>query len=179
MTITLGFALAILGAVLAIGLAGIGSILGISRISAAASGLLSKEPKFFVKVLVFLFLPTSQAIYGFTVAFLILNSLGVLAGTPAPLTTDAGLAFLLLGLPVGILGGVSATLQGAVGVTAVNLIGKQEKLFVQGIIIISGSELIALFGFLVSLLGVMFLPVTGATVDPAADALRFFVGAVM
>ena len=175
---SLGFALAMLGAVIAVVASGIGSVIGISRAAAAANGLLTKEPKYFTKVLILMLLMTSQGIYGLTVSFLMLYNLGVVGGTIPAVTVEAGFTFLLLGLPVGVMGCVSAIMQGNVAVTAINLFGKQNKMFVQCILIISATEVFALFGFLISMLGVLFLATpellekTAEALPAAADALK-------
>jgi len=154
---TLGATLALAGAALAILLAGTGSAIGICRIGSAANGLLSKEPKHFSRLLILMLLPSSQGIYGLTVAFMLFVNLGVIGGDVLAISTSMGLAFLFLCLPVGIIGGISAMVQGNVGVTAVSLYGKQNKMFGNCIIIISASEVFALFGFLISMLGILFL----------------------
>jgi len=155
---TLGVAFALAGAAAAITFAGIGSATGVSRIGSASNGLLSKEPKYFSRLLILMLLPSSQSIYGLTVAFMIFVRLGVLPGMEmAMISTGTGLAIFFLGLPVGIVGGLSALAQGGTGVTAVNLFAKQNKMFGSCILIISASEVFALFGFLISMLGVLFL----------------------
>ena len=154
---TTGIALAMLGAALAILLSGVGSTMGVVKISNAANALLSKEPKHFSKLLILMLLPTSQSIYGLTVAFMTFVQVGLLGDGIIPLSTGTGLAILFLCLPVGIVGMISANLQGSAGVTAVNLYAKQNKMFGNCILIISASEVFALFGFLISILGVMFI----------------------
>jgi len=155
---TLGVALALAGAAVAIIIAAIGSTIGVGKISAASNGLLSKEPKHFAKLLILMLLPSSQSIYALTVAFMIFVRIGILPGAELQaITTDTGLAILFLCLPVAAIGGVSTVVQGNVGVTAVSLYAKQNKMFGSTILIISASEVFALFGFLISMLGVLFI----------------------
>ncbi|MCL2821728.1 MAG: permease [Firmicutes bacterium] len=155
---TIGVALALAGAAIALAVAAFGSSLAVGRMGAASSALLSKEPKYFSRLLILMLLPSSQVIYGLTVAFMIFVQLGVLPGaTLVPIDTQSGLGILFLCLPVGIIGGTSAIAQGNAGVAAINLFGKQNKMFGNCILIISASEVFALFGFLISMLGVMFL----------------------
>ena len=156
--ISIGAALAFAGAALAVLLAALGSVHGAVKIGSASSALLSKEPKFFSRLLILTLLPSSQSIYGLTVAFMVLVRLGVLPGAIfIPITTGAGLSILLLCLPVGIVGGISASWQGNIGVNCVNMFAKQDKLFGNSIILISASEAFVLFCFLISMLGVLFV----------------------
>jgi len=155
---TSGIAFALLGAGLAIIFAGVGSTTGVCRIGSAANAVLSKEPKLFSKLLILILLPSSQSIYALTVAFMIFMRLGILPGQGLmAISANTGLAIMVLCLPVGIIGGMSAALQGGVGVTAVSLFVKQNKAFGNCILIISASEVFALFGFLISMLGVLFI----------------------
>jgi len=158
---SLGTALALLGAALAMVLAAVGSSIGVVKIGVASSGLLTKEPKLFSKLLILMLLPSSQSIYALTVAFMMFVNLGILPGADlVAICTSSGIALLFLCLPVGVIGLVSTIVQGNAGVAAVSLFGKQSKAFGNCILIISGSEVFALFGFLISMLGVMFLDVT-------------------
>ncbi|MCL2375029.1 MAG: permease [Firmicutes bacterium] len=155
---TLGVGLAMLGAAIAIILSAVGATIGVSKVSAAANAVLTKEPKHFSKLLILMMLPSSQAIYGLVVAFMIFIQIGILPGsTFVPATTELGAIILLLCLPVAILGIVTTIIQGNVGVTAVNLYTKQNKTFGNCILIMSVTEVFALFGFLISILGVLFI----------------------
>jgi len=184
--ITLGAALALAGAAVAMLTAAIGSVHGVVKIGAASNALLSKEPKHFAKLLILMLLPSSQSIYALTVAFMVFVRLGILPGADfIPITTSAGLAVFLLCLPVGIIGGISASLQGSVGVTAVSLYNKQNKMFGNCILIISASEVFALFGFLISMLGVLFIGLypyyyfDPSYVPEVAEGVRCFIATVM
>ena len=161
---SLGTALALLGASLAMVMAAVGSSIGVVKISSAATGILSKEPKHFSKLLILMLLPSSQSIYALTVSFMLLSNLGIVGGEFVyAISTASGLSILFLCLPVGIIGMISAIVQGNVGVTAVKLYAKQNKTFGNCIIIISGSEVFALFGFLISMLGVLSFTFAGYT----------------
>jgi len=179
---TLGVALALAGAAIAMVVAAIGSTAGVVKIGSASNALLAKEPKHFSKLLILMLLPSSQSIYALTVAFMMFVELGILAGTPIPISTATGMAFLFLCLPVALIGGISAFLQGKVGVTAVNLYNKQNKMFGNCILIISASEVFALFGFLISMLGILFIDLTGYQIpdyngiyDTVTNVARYFV----
>lgn len=151
---TLGHVYALIGAALAIGVAGIGSSIGVARAGQAASGLLSKDPKGFVKLLIMQVLPSTQTIYGFVVAFIIFTKINLMGVELFAVTEAEGLSMLYLSLPVGLVGLVSGIMQGNTAVAGINLYGKQPKLFVSCLVIIAMVEMFALFGFLISLLGI-------------------------
>ncbi len=163
---SLGVVFALIGAAIAVGASGIGSAIGVQRAGQAASGLLTKEPKGFGKLLLLMVLPSSQCIYGFVVSIIIFVQLGMVGGVGAPVTNATGLSMMFLSLPVGIVGLISAIMQGNAAVSAINLLGKQPKLFGNSIVIVTLVEMFALFGFLISLLGILFTPVQLITEVP-------------
>ena len=65
----LGVLLALLGAVLAALVAGIGSAVGVGMSGEAAAGVVTEEPSLFSKVLVLQLLPGTQVIYGMLIGF--------------------------------------------------------------------------------------------------------------
>jgi len=65
MDLSIGLALAVLGAAIAAAVAGIGSALGVGIAGQAAAGLVSEDPDKFGKVLLLEALPGTQGIYGF------------------------------------------------------------------------------------------------------------------
>ena len=79
-TIFSGLNLALLGAALAAGLAGMGSAKGVSLVGDAASGLLTEDPSKFGKALILEALPGTQGIYGLITAVLIIIKLNLLGG---------------------------------------------------------------------------------------------------
>ena len=151
----LGYFYALLGAALAILLSGIGSAIGVGRAGQAASALMSKDPSKFGNAMVLQLLPSSQGLYGFVVAFMVLVKLNVLGGTPATLTNAQGLAILALCLPIALVGLVSAITQGNVVVGGINLLGKQDKQMGHAILLAVMVEIFAIFSLIVSLLGVL------------------------
>ena len=77
---SLGIVLALVGAVLAALLGGIGSAIGVGMTGQAAAGVVSENPPLFGKVLILQLLPGTQGIYGLLIAFLTLTNIGVLGG---------------------------------------------------------------------------------------------------
>ena len=73
----LGIVYALLGAALAVLLAGAGSALGVGVAGQAASGVVSEDPSKFAKVLIMQLLPGTQGIYGLLVGFITLSKVGL------------------------------------------------------------------------------------------------------
>ena len=71
---SLGIVLALVGAVLAALLGGIGSAIGVGMTGQAAAGVVSENPPLFGKVLILQLLPGTQGIYGLLIAFLTLTN---------------------------------------------------------------------------------------------------------
>jgi V/A-type H+-transporting ATPase subunit K len=143
--------LALLGAALAAGLAGLGSARGVGLVGQAASGLLTEDPSKFGKVLILQALPGTQGIYGLITAFIILIRTGVL-GKAVELSQAQGAYFLVAALPIALVGYGSAIHQGKVAVAGVNLIAKRPDEVGKAITSASLVEIYAVFALLVSLL---------------------------
>jgi V/A-type H+-transporting ATPase subunit K len=150
--------LALLGAVLAVMLAGIGSAKGVSMVGEAASGLLTEDPSKFGKVLILQALPGTQGIYGLITAFLIVFKIGLL-GEPKELSVSQGIYFLMAALPIAIVGYFSAIKQAKVAASGVNLIAKRPDEVGKAITASALVETYAIFAVLISLLLVLFAKV--------------------
>lgn len=136
------------GVALAAALAGIGSAIGVGMVGQAAAGVLSVDPKKFGKLLLLVALPGTQGIYGFVIAFLLLQK--VTAQTE--ITSSFALRAFLAGLPVAFTGLLSAIHQAKVGVSGVALASKQPADATKGLILAVFVEFYAILGFLVSFL---------------------------
>lgn len=68
-----GTILAVIGAAFAFIIPGIGSSKAVGAAGQSAAGVLSEDPTKFVSVMVLEALPSTQAIYGFVIAFLIVG----------------------------------------------------------------------------------------------------------
>jgi len=150
--------IALLGAALAAGLAGMGSAKGVGMVGEAGSGLLTEDPSKFGKVLILQALPGTQGIYGLITAFLIIFKIGIL-GNPVELTTAQGAYFLMAALPIAIVGYFSAVKQARVAISGVNLIAKRPDEVGKAITSAALVETYAIFAVLVSLLLVLFAAV--------------------
>ena len=150
--------LALIGAALAAGLAGMGSAKGVGMVGEAASGLLTEDPSKFGKVLILQALPGTQGIYGLITAFLIIFKIGIL-GAPVELTVAQGAYFIMAALPIAVVGYYSAIKQARVAISGVNLIAKRPDEVGKAITSAALVETYAIFAVLVSLLLVLFAAV--------------------
>ena len=150
----LGLFFAILGAAFAAGFAGIGSARGVGIAGEAGAGLLTEKPELFGKVLILQILPGTQGLYGFIVALLLLNKIGLIGGTPAILTWSQGHSFFAAALPMAIAGYFSAVYQGRVAASAVSMIAKDSTQTAKGMTLSALVETYAVLALLVSILAV-------------------------
>ncbi len=149
-----GLFLAVLGAALAVGLSGVGSAKGVGLVGEAGAGLLSEEPKMFSKVLILQILPGTQGLYGFIIALMMFNKIGLLGGDIAALTSAQGFSFLSAALPMAITGYFSAIYQGRVAASGISLIAKQPTQTSRAMTLSALVETYAVLNFLVSLIAI-------------------------
>ncbi len=141
-----GVLLGLLGAGLAVILAGIGSARGVGMVGEAAAGVIIEEPDKFGKSLVLQLLPGTQGLYGFVIGLL------------AMLQLSAGMSFLAGGkilfscLPIAFVGYQSAIFQGKVATAGINILAKNEEEQVKGIIYSVMVETYAILSFVISLM---------------------------
>jgi V/A-type H+-transporting ATPase subunit K len=138
--------LAFLGAAVAFFLAGIGSSKGVGIAGQAGAGVLAEDPKKFGSVVVLEALPSTQTIYAFVIAFMIIGKI-----SPA-MTIQDGFHFLAAGLPVGIVGLISGIYQGKVATAGIQMISKQPKATGQAITLALMVEMFAILSLVVSIL---------------------------
>jgi V/A-type H+-transporting ATPase subunit K len=147
-----GMALALLGAGLAVFLAGIGSAKGTGMTGEAGAGLLCEDPSKFGKVMILQVIPGTQGIYGFVVGFLALINMGLMDGTAVNLTVAEGFRFFVACLPIAIGGFISAIAQGRVAVSAINILAKKPDDWSKGMILCITVEFYAILSLLASLI---------------------------
>lgn len=150
---TNGVFLAILGAALAAGLAGIGSAIGVGIAGQAAAGVTAEQPEKFSKALVLELLPGTQGIYGLIVAFIVFMQIG-LFGELKALSDAQGWTVFACCIPMAIVGLFSAIYQGKSAASNIALIAKRPEEFGKGITITVMVETYALLALLVSFLGI-------------------------
>jgi len=122
----LGQIFALVGAALAVGMAGIGSAIGVGIVGQSAAGVVSEDPDKFGQVLLLQALPGTQGIYGLLIGFIIMMKIGLL-GTMANVTTSQGLMLLMGSLPIAVVGLISAIAQAKAAAAGVGLIGRRPE----------------------------------------------------
>lgn len=154
-----GTNIAIIGAALAAILSGIGSAKGVGIVGKSASGMLSEDPSKFGQAMVLQALPGTQGIYGLVTAFLILWKAGFLGGS-VNLTVSQGGFYLMVSLPIAVVGLVSAIIQGKVAAAGVNLVSKRPGELVKAITSAALVETYAIFALLISILPIFLVDVS-------------------
>jgi V/A-type H+-transporting ATPase subunit K len=142
----------IIGCALAMGIAGVGSALGLMLAGTSAVAVTGEKPELFGKCLVFQVLPMTQAVYGLLTAILMMMGAGLLGGGKADLTNPMlGLSAIGIGLVVGLTG-ISAANQGMVASASISATARNPQVAARGIIYTVMPETIAIFGLLVGIL---------------------------
>ena len=147
----LGTILALLGAALAVLLAGAGSAKGVGIAGEAAAGVVSETPELFGRTLVLELIPGTQGIYGFLMGFIVLLKTPLMSAG-AVLTMQQGLELLFACLPIGLVGLFSAIAQGKVAASSIYMLGKREESLGQGIVMAVMVETYAVLALLASFL---------------------------
>lgn len=147
---SLGITLAIAGAVCAALFTGMGSAKAVGLVGEAAAGVVSVDPSKFTKVLILQLLPGTQGLYGLLIAFVLLNRLSILSGSPVELTTMQGLSFLIAALPIAIVGYFSAIAQGKAAVAGIGITAKKPEHNAKAITMAAMVEFYAILALLVS-----------------------------
>lgn len=137
---------ALLGAAAAFLIAGIGSSKGVGLAGQSGAGVLAEDPKKFGSVMILEALPSTQAIYGFVIAFLIIGNI------TDSMTVQDGLYLFAAGLPVGIVGLVSGIFQGKVSAAGIQMIAKRPEGMGSAITLALMVEMFAILGLIVSIL---------------------------
>src|SRR5690554_2126155 len=147
-----GLMMALFGVAIAAGFAGVGSAMGVGIAGKAASGVLAEKPELYGRTLLLQELPGTQGIYGFLIAVLLLNKIGLLGGEAATITATDGFAYLAAGLPIAITGLMSGIYQGKAAAAAILMTAKDASLSTRGMIMTALVETYAILGLLVSIL---------------------------
>ena len=155
-----GAFLAMIGAGLAVGVAGMGTGIGSGITGSAAAGATASHPEKFGKYFVFQTLPQTQAIYGLLVSILILIGTGALSGGSS-VPVGVGLVAVGAGLAVGI-AGLSAIGQGIAAAGAVGAYSEKDEVFGRGIVFSALPETQAIYGLLIAILLMVFSGIIGA-----------------
>jgi V/A-type H+-transporting ATPase subunit K len=142
----------IIGCALAMGIAGIGSAMGLMLAGSSAVAVTGEKPELFGRCLVFQVLPMTQAVYGLLTAILMMMGAGLLGGGAADMTNPMlGVSAIGIGLVVGLTG-ISAANQGMVASASISATARNPEVAARGIIYTVMPETIAIFGLLVGIL---------------------------
>ena len=155
----LGIVYALLGAAVAVLLAGAGSALGVGIAGQAASGVMSEDPSKFAKVLIMQLLPGTQGLYGLIIGFVTLSKIGLLGGGVVDISVQTGLMILAACLPIGIVGLISGKSQGKTSAAAIGIIAKKPDQFGKAMLFPAMVETYAILALLISFLAVTAIQV--------------------
>lgn len=154
-----GIEIALLGAALAVGFAGIGSAIGVGIVGQSAAGLVTEDPDKFGQTLLLQALPGTQGIYGLLTGFIIMQRVGIIGDALLALSVPEGYAFLMASLPIAIVGLVSGIYQGRVSASAVGLVAKRPEELGKGIVYAVMVETYAVLALLASIMLLFGIPV--------------------
>ena len=148
-----GIVLALIGAVLAALMAGVGSAIGVGIAGQAAAGVVTEDPNKFSKVLVLQLLPGTQGIYGLLIGFITLTQIGIMGGS-ADISLAKGALYLAACLPMAFVGWFSAIKQGQAAVASIGLVAKKPDQFGKAMIFPAMVETYAILALLISILAI-------------------------
>lgn len=155
----LGIVYALLGAAVAVLLAGAGSAIGVGVAGQAAAGVVTEDPDKFAKVLILQLLPGTQGIYGLLVGFIVLSKVGLLGGGVAQISVQTGLMILAACLPIGVVGLISGMHQGKTAVASIGIVAKKPEQFAKSMLFPAMVETYAILALLISILAVTAIQV--------------------
>ena len=150
----LGIVYALLGAAIAVLLAGAGSAMGVGIAGQAAAGVVTEDPNKFAKVLIMQLLPGTQGLYGLLVGFITLSKIGILGGGVAEVSVQTGLMILAACLPIGIVGLISGVAQGKTAASSIGIVAKKPDQFGKAMLFPAMVETYAILALLISFLAV-------------------------
>jgi V/A-type H+-transporting ATPase subunit K len=151
----LGLTLALFGAALAGGMAGVGSAIGIGIAGESAAGVMSEDPDKFAKCLMLQALPGTQGFYGFIVVFMVMVKLEMFA-TPLRITWLEGLMIFAACMPVALVCWFSAISQGKASAASIQMIAKKPDAVGKALVLPAMVETYAVLSLLTSILLLMF-----------------------
>jgi len=164
-----GLGAAVIGSIACVMLGGIGSARGIRVAAAQGAGVLSEKPDLFGKLLVLIALPGTQGFYGFIVAFMMWQGIG-LTGNEVNCAPLCGWALMYVGICVGMVLWWSGIRQGEASAAAISLTGKQPDEGGRAILLPALVETYAVVALLAAILVTQWL--TKFAYSPAGEVLK-------
>jgi V/A-type H+-transporting ATPase subunit K len=140
---TTAIILAYAGFALMLGLAGVGSAIGVSIGGNATIGALKKNDGAFGSYMILSAMPSTQGLYGFA-GFFIINSSGVMS---EQITIMQGMAIFAAGFALGLVGLISAIQQGKICANGIASIGAGYDVFGRTLVLAVFPELYAIVAF--------------------------------
>lgn len=140
-----GHILAFTGVGIAVLFAGYGSALGVGMAGQLASGIVAEDPSKFGRTLILVALPGTQGIYGFVVGMIMILGMG------KNITTSMGLQYVLAGIPVGIVGLLSAIWQSRVAQSGLGIVAKRPEEATKGVVYAGLVETYAILSLIISI----------------------------
>ncbi|MDR1129594.1 MAG: hypothetical protein LBK96_01255 [Prevotellaceae bacterium] len=134
--------LAYIGVAMMVGLAGLGSVYGITVCGNAAIGAIKKNPGAFGSYLILAALPSTQGLYGFVGFFILRDKL------IADISVLNAAAIFGAGLALGVVGLLSAIRQGEICANGIAAIGSGYKVMVQTMLFAAFTEFYAIIALL-------------------------------
>lgn len=150
--LTQGQFLSLLGAALAVLLAGIGSAIGVGIAGQAAAGVVTEDPGKFGQTLLLQALPGTQGIYGLLTGFVIMQKIGIIGGNIAEISTVSGLLIFAAAMPIAFVGLMSAIYQGKASAAGMGIVAKRPEELAKGITYAAMVETYAVLALLASIL---------------------------
>ncbi|MCD6522541.1 MAG: hypothetical protein J7K68_02230 [Candidatus Diapherotrites archaeon] len=149
-------AIALIGAALAVGIAGLSAGIGAGIAGAAGAGIVAENPKKFSTAIIFQAIPQTQGFYGFLIAVLIMMGVGILGGAPREITLPMALAAIGAGIAVGV-AGLSAIGQGIASAAGAGATARDSKMFGKSMVFSVLPETQAIYGLLIAILILFFM----------------------
>jgi len=153
-----GQTLAFIGIFLAIVLCCVGSAKGIGIVGEAGAGLMTEDPGKFPQILILEIIPSTNGIYGFVAAMLVMVKLNLFGSEIIWLDYSQGALVLVACLPIAIVGYLAAIVQARIVAGVVGVIAKRPEDLGKGILIAVMVEFFTIIGLLVSIMLIISLP---------------------
>ena len=150
----IGTAIALSGAVVALGVPAISTAIGVKLAGVTAAGAVAENKENFKNALVLQALPQTQTVYGFIAALFIAMGIGLVGGGVKDLTVVQGLLFLGCGSIVALTG-ISSILQGMTVSAGIASCAKNPDALVPNLVFGGQVETPAIFGFIFALIALV------------------------
>ncbi|WP_320053139.1 hypothetical protein [uncultured Acetobacteroides sp.] len=142
--------LAYIGLAIMVGVACIGSTIGVTVSGNATVGGLKKNPDIFGKSMLLTALPSTQGLYGFAAFFLINGKMSALLAAGMPI--EKSFAILAAGLTVGFVGYYSSTKQSRVIANGITEMANGNDVFGKTMILAVYPELYSIIALIAAVL---------------------------